>query len=170
MQSNVNKALALANDNGTTKFKIVFDGKAISSGGKVKKNIAHATPQLNLINGESGTCIAVCLDLDAPIVSIPFLSPILHWMQPNLEFHGGRIFKENTPCLVDWLAPIPPSFSGPHRFMFVFYKQPSTWDNEHWKAYFTEPMGVWKRVNWDLDKFAEEAGLRDPIAASYFYV
>ncbi|KAF4966609.1 hypothetical protein FSARC_5729 [Fusarium sarcochroum] len=171
MQSNVDKALALANKGDTTKLEIVFDGQVVSSGEKIEKNVAHATPQLNLMNGEPGTYIAICLDLDAPVVSFPFLSPILHWLHPNLESHGvGSIFKENTPSLVDWLAPTPPPFSGAHRYMFVVYKQPSTWDNEQWKARFTKPMGVWKRVSWYLDKFVKEATLGDPIAASYLYV
>ncbi|KAM0558228.1 hypothetical protein ACHAPJ_004913 [Fusarium lateritium] len=170
MHPDVDKALALANKKSTTKLEIVFDGKVISSGDKVEKHAAHATPQLNLISGEPGTYIAVSLDPDAPVVSIPFLSPIMHWIHPNLESHGVGILKENTPSLVDWLAPTPPPFSGPHRYMFVVYKQPSTWDNEQWKARFTKPMGVWKRTNWHLEKFVKEAGLEDPVAASYFYV
>ena len=124
-------------------------------------------PGLQFTGEASGIYIAVAIDVDAPYVSAPFLSPIVHWIQPGLRLEDNTL-KADDACIVDWLAPVPPPFSGPHRYVVILYEQPPDFDAKPWESKFTKPVGIPSRCRWNLDQFVEEAGLTSMWAANYF--
>ena len=127
-----------------------------------------APPTLKLGREASGTYIAIAIDVDAPYGSLPFLSPIVHWIQPGLNPNDLGELESDSPCVVDWLAPAPPPFSAPHRYIIVVYQQPANMDVSKWNTKFVKPVSIASRIRWSLDDFASQAGLEEMIAASYF--
>ena len=145
------------------------------------KTDVQAPPTLILTGKDTSSCpesapyIAIAIDIDAPYVSAPFLSPIVHWIQPTLNLKpnipttNNKLESETGP-VVNWLTPIPPPFSGPHRYIVMLYQQPANFDITHWDAQFVEPVSIPKRIRWSLDDFIKQAGLKDMLAANYFRV
>ena len=128
----------------------------------------QAPPKLKLAGEASGPYIAIAVDVDAPYVSVPFVSPLVHWIQPGLKVNDAGTLEHETSSVVDWLAPSPAPFSGGHRYLVVLYQQPTDFDISRWNATFVKPVSTWSRLRWDLDDFAKKAGLDVMIAASYF--
>lgn len=79
---------------------------------------------------------------------------------------SGVLSSKEAP-LASWVDPNPPPLSGRHRYLFLVFKQPSTFDLGAWKAKF--PEGIWHRIRYNADAFASEAALGEPVAATWFY-
>ena len=118
--------------------------------------------------GGAGTYFAISVDSDAPFASAPFLAPILHWVQPSLKAGANDILKSSEPNTTDWVKPNPPPFSGPHRYLFLLFKQPDHLDLKALSAKFPAPMRLMSRVRWDLDAFISEFSLGEPVAVNWF--
>lgn len=115
--------------------------------------------------------IAVCLDLDAPHPSIPFLSPILHWIQPGLQAStqdGQTVMKSSEAFICNYAPPGPPPGSPPHRYCFFLYEQPESFDGNKYAPGNGAEMGLWPRMRYSLDEWEKEAGLGPIIATNYF--
>ena len=112
------------------------------------------------------------LDMDAPFPSLPIMGPILHWMQPGLKAISGSLtYTQSESFLVDYIGASPPPGSGPHRYCFFLYEQPTSFDQ---KKIATKSgsqagakVGAGKRIRFDLDAFEKEAGLGKIVACTY---
>ena len=111
------------------------------------------------------------LDLDAPFASTPFLSPILHWIQPGFQGSpdSGSQMKTDLRPVAEYGPPGPPGLSGPHRYVTMLYKQPEDFDGKK----FGQPdegksFPISKRMRYDFEGFLREAKLGEPLAAHYF--
>lgn len=108
--------------------------------------------------------LAVALDLDAPVPSLPLASPILHYLHTDLtavtspfgQPSSGGLFKTDTATntwvklepssaasgskgsveqpLASWTAPAPPGVSAPHRYVFLIWEQPKRLNGEMVRA------------------------------------
>ncbi|KAF4553564.1 Hypothetical protein D9617_6g092950 [Elsinoe fawcettii] len=140
----------------------------ISDEDVVYKAVASRPPQLQL-TGETGTSnsyTAICMDLDASFVTAPFLSPILHWIQPGLQRgQAGLLHSEQAPR-VPWLAATPPPLSGHHRYTVMLYKQHVGSTQTGREA----PISLWQRLRWNPASSAKELGLGEPVALATFRV
>ena len=125
-------------------------------------------PTLKIVGEMPRLCIAIAVDVDAPYVSVPLLSPIVHWIQPGLKPNDAGVLQFETPCVVDWLAPTPPPFSGPHRYVVILYQQAGDFDVSKWNSKFVKPVSILSRIRWNIDEFAKQAELHKAIAANYF--
>lgn len=132
--------------------------------------VPKVAPGLKISATEKAPYIVVCLDLDAPFVKTPFLSPIVHWIQSGLNAGAGEdaLLQSQVSPIVNWLPPSPPPISGPHRYLFMVFAQPSDFDLTRWNAAFKKPVSTWSRVRWNIDQFVQEAGLEDIVAATFF--
>ncbi|KAG8407769.1 hypothetical protein J3459_018363 [Metarhizium acridum] len=114
--------------------------------------------------------MAVCLDLDAPHPSFPFLSPILHWIQPGLQASdedGEGVLKASEPSISDYAPPGPPPGSPPHRYCFL-YEQPASCDGSNYAPGDGAKMGLWPRMPYSLDAWEKELGLGPIVATNFF--
>ncbi|KAF4979170.1 hypothetical protein FZEAL_4543 [Fusarium zealandicum] len=168
MSSFIKQALALASDDDVNKLTLEYNGKKLTRGDNVPKDDAASPPQLNISSVGKGPYMAICVDLDAPYVTFPLLSPIVHWIQPGMQPNEAGILEYPGSCVVDWLQPTPPPLSGPHRYVFILFEQPSTCDTSKLEQTFDKPVGVAKRVRWDMDQWVKEAGLGGMVAATWF--
>ncbi|CEQ40929.1 SPOSA6832_02587, partial [Sporobolomyces salmonicolor] len=64
------------------------------------------------------------LDPDAPSRSTPYWSPFLHYALPGLKPKHGKV-EMTSDALVEWTPPAPPAGSGPHRYVYLLYLQPT---------------------------------------------
>lgn len=134
-----------------------------------------ATPRLSLKSAK-GSYIALCIDLDPPIVSWPFLGPILHWLQSDLvaqtaqEAHDGlvQLSSLDTPFIANYRGAGPPPISSPHRYVFLLYEQPSNFDIKIHAPNPGKEVGLSSRLRYDLSAFEKKANLGPVVAANYF--
>lgn len=115
--------------------------------------------------------IVLCLDPDAPHPSASFLlSPILHWLQGNLQIpsDGSKVFLAMEAVMAGYRPPNPPGFSPPHRYVFLLYEQPDTLNLQQHIPKDGEQLGLWPRLKYDHDQLVQKMGLGEPVAANYF--
>lgn len=103
-------------------------------------------------------------------MSLPLLSPILHWIQPGLKLGtgGAKTLTSEVPFVSDYIGPGPPPGSGPHRYVFMLYEQPEGFAGTKFAPAGGAKMGRWPRMRYDLDAFEKQAGLGSVLAANYF--
>ena len=119
--------------------------------------------------------MVLCIDLDAPFTGFPFLSPILHWLQPGLRAaatssrDGHELTAPNVPFVVDYRGAGPPPGSGPHRYLFLLYQQPAGFDGKRFgQPAERQKIGLFGRVRYNLVDFVKQARLGQPVAGNWF--
>ncbi|KAH8892209.1 PEBP-like protein [Thozetella sp. PMI_491] len=115
------------------------------------------------------TYIVVCLDLDPPFASFPFAGPINHWTQSGFRLassEGNGKLETSDPFVINYLRPGPPPGAGPHRYLFLLYEQPGSFDV---KAHAPgKEISVPARIRYNLDAWEQKVGLSEVLAATYF--
>ncbi|KAJ2976235.1 hypothetical protein NQ176_g5070 [Zarea fungicola] len=149
-----------------------FNNTEISPGDFVKKGDARTTPVISFDTANAAQkYIVLCLDPDAPHPSASFLlSPILHWLQGNLQIpsDGSKVFLAMEAVMAGYRPPNPPGFSPPHRYVFLLYEQPDTLNLQQHIPKDGEQLGLWPRLKYDHDQLVQKMGLGEPVAANYF--
>jgi phosphatidylethanolamine-binding protein (PEBP) family uncharacterized protein len=163
----------------TSSLKIEFPNTTATTPGQtVAKELALSAPKLHLQSTDHDkTYLAVSLDPDAPFPSFPLLGPILHECQTGLAGTDGatdggwtRLAAAEGPA-ASWIAPNPPSISGPHRYVFLVWEQPQGVTLEKIRqmmGWGEGNVGLGKRVRWDLDGFVRKAGLGEVVGGAWF--
>ncbi|KIV96962.1 hypothetical protein PV10_00772 [Exophiala mesophila] len=140
--------------------------KEITPGDYLPKLEAAATPTLSFaVSDTIAKHVVICVDLDGPFPSFNFLSPILHWIQSDLQTSS---LTTNQPSIANYVGPGPPPGSGPHRYVFLLYKQPSEFRLDQYVPSGGKEFGIMARMRYDLSAFEEMARLGKPIAVNYF--
>lgn len=130
---------------------------------------AVEAPRLSFPTGDpSEKYIAVSLDNDAPFPSFNFLSPILHSIQADLKVSASsKVLTSSNPYVVNWIGPEPPSASGPHRYVFLLYKQPRDFDSKGIPTTGAQ-VGLWARIRWNQSAWEKEFKVGQPVAVGSF--
>ncbi|OAP62310.1 hypothetical protein AYL99_04513 [Fonsecaea erecta] len=148
-------------------LSLAFGARKVKPGDKIPKAEARELPTLGWKAPSGQKFLVVNLDLDAPFPSFALLSPALHWLQTGLTVEGpSGDLTSPDPAVVHWVGPGPPPFSGPHRYIFLLYDQPTDFD----AGQFTKAggFGAKERMRWDLSRFEQQAKLGPAVAATYF--
>ncbi|GAA5914165.1 hypothetical protein JCM5296_002643 [Sporobolomyces johnsonii] len=103
------------------------------------------------------------LDPDAPSRSTPFWSPFLHYALPGLVPKRGNV-ELTSDALVDWTPPAPPPGTGPHRYVYLLYLQPTR--NVSLPASRPSVNTTADRMSFPHDDFIEENELK-LVGANY---
>ncbi|KAN0101021.1 Phosphatidylethanolamine-binding protein PEBP [Tylopilus felleus] len=117
----------------------------------------------------------VMTDPDAPSRSNPKMGQWRHWLVTGLKAPaltaldtgdlGARVTR---PAATPYYPPAPPLGTGPHRYVFLLYQEPSL-DfaiPTHADEYKSAPKD---RAKWDVASFAEKYGLK-LVAVNYVVV
>lgn len=131
---------------------------------------AQSPPELSLSEASATTTyLMVALDIDAPFPSCAVLGPILHWIQPGLTMEqGSPTLKAETPFVANYIGPAPPPGSSPHRYVFMLYEQPASFDGAKYAPPNGQNLPNTRRMRYNLDSWAKEIGLGPLVAANYF--
>ncbi|KAJ9264368.1 hypothetical protein DTO212C5_7203 [Paecilomyces variotii] len=165
-------ALSAIKDDESKVLGLTVNGNKVEPGQHIPKAEATSPPELSF-NTTSGTYLVINVDLDAPFKSFNFLGPVLHWVQsgltPEMIEGGTSVLKpHDTPVIANYARPGPPPGSGPHRYVFLLYEQPEGFDVTKYAPAGGKPVGVRRRMRYDLDAFEKKANLGPVIAANYF--
>ncbi|KAK3642054.1 hypothetical protein LTR56_010925 [Elasticomyces elasticus] len=157
---------------GGEKLVVAFGDKPFETAQYIPRAGAQSAPTVSLPNAK-GTYLAVCLDMDAPFLSVPILGPIAHWIQPDYKpdstSTAGTLTCESLHHIIDYIGPAPPPGSGPHRYCFFLYEQPADFDaRKHRSMPEGQQVGVRKRMFYSLDAFERQAKLGPIVACNYF--
>jgi len=173
MSDNPNVKAVLSNS--LPLLQITFDSETVKEPGQfLSRSAATPTPKV-AYKATSGTYLLLNVDLDAPFKSLPFLGPILHWLEPSLTLSSSpqeegfaTLTKDEGSKLssVFWAPPGPPPGAAPHRYVFLLYEQPDGFDPA--KLGFGEGIGRRARMRFDLNGFEEKAGLGKAVAGNWF--
>ncbi|KAJ8588360.1 PEBP-like protein [Rhizopogon salebrosus TDB-379] len=121
------------------------------------------------------TYTLVMTDPDAPSRKDPKFGQWRHWVTTGVKappistFETGDLAAQLTkPAVTPYYPPAPPKGTGPHRYVFLLYQEPSSDFSIPANApeRKTEPAD---RRNWNAAKFADEYGLK-LVAVNFFYV
>ena len=142
----------------------------------------HVTPQIFFPAATvDGVYIVVCIDLDAPFTGFAFLAPILHWLQTGLRASpspgtttGGEspnveLTAAGTAPLVHYAGAGPPPGSGPHRYLFLLYRQPEDFDAKKVApAAEGQQVGRLARMRYDFAGLVRNGKFGQPVAGQWF--
>ncbi|XP_075538942.1 protein D2-like [Dermacentor variabilis] len=145
-------------------FEARFEAGPIAMGNRFTPEQASAAPSAIEFPRTAGTMYTITmLDPDAPSMSDPKFGPILHWLVVNVE--AGDVNEpvnyERGNELFGYRGPKPPAGSGPHRYVFLAYKQQNIIESPQMVPFD-------KRKNFKIAEFTKEHNLGNPIALNYF--
>ena len=124
--------------------------------------------ELSMPDGK-GPYVVILLDMDAPFVSLPFLGPVLHWVQSGFRSNStATLTSEGVPFICDYVGPAPPPGSGPHRYCYFVYDQPADFDPKKFAPPNGQQFALTKRMRTDLDAYERELNLGPILACNYY--
>ncbi|KEF51003.1 uncharacterized protein A1O9_12929 [Exophiala aquamarina CBS 119918] len=156
----------------------------LSAGDLVPRDSILEAPELLAPNNSSSseTYLVFLIDQDVVPEGQDEKVEFLHWFQPNLaesdDLLTGLLAIQNssdsssaTLPSASYLAPTPPGGSGVHRYTFVLYSQPDDFRvPATYAAFFADVPDLSNRLPFDIEKFAEDSGLGEPVAANWLRV
>jgi phosphatidylethanolamine-binding protein len=132
------------------------------------------TPKLTL-DTPTDIYVIICIDLDAPFTSLPFLSPVLHWLQGGVGASKSASQQSNAEleflgksCVAEYVGAGPPPGAAPHHYVFLLYEQPEDFDVK--KLGHMAESGAFpirKRARYDFEGLIRDAKLGTPVAANW---
>jgi len=150
--------------------------KVKEQGQYLPRAIAASAPTIAFPGATPGKkYIIINVDLDAPFASLPFMSPIAHWIKHDLSTTSPvstatspqeGVLESETKTLAEWAPPRPPPGAGPHRYVFCLYEQPADFTLES-----IAPVGEMTRLGrmrFDFEGFQKKAGLGSVVAGAWF--
>jgi phosphatidylethanolamine-binding protein (PEBP) family uncharacterized protein len=143
-----------------------FDGQEVTTGDLIPLTETTTAPTFSLGPGSTNsittTYLIVGIDIDAPSRASPTLAQVLHFMNTDFTMATGSdktLASTNAVATEPYLAPAPPPGSGPHRYIFLMFEQPSG---------FTPKDLPITRTGFDLESWRKENGLSAAVAGTYF--
>ncbi|TEB22535.1 PEBP-like protein [Coprinellus micaceus] len=159
-------------------FTVAYPSKTLTEvGGKFTKDEAQQEPELYLIDNDEGEAAAeetytlVMTDPDAPSRADPKYGQWRHWVIPGLKVQNGAkgvtALQKTRTSLTPYFGPSPPPGSGPHRYVFLLFEDPTP--DYSVAAEAVEHNGEFtSRRNWNALKFADEYVLK-LVGVNYFF-
>ncbi|KAF9160838.1 Phosphatidylethanolamine-binding protein 4 [Actinomortierella ambigua] len=105
------------------------------------------------------------VDPDAPSRRDPKFRQWRHWVKTNISMDSstGLTSVRNGQTLTSYNGPSPPAGSGPHRYVFLLYKQSPNSDAGMLSTNMSENRSMFKAA-----QFADQARLQ-LVGANYFF-
>ncbi|KAF1359218.1 PEBP-like protein [Lizonia empirigonia] len=123
-----------ANFNPTYNLSVSFPSKSPSNGSLVRVSDAKETPKVTFSatsdSASAQSFTFFLIDPDAPTPDDPKFAYWRHWVVSKIpsSSSGGDIKEGRT--LTQYLAPGPKDESGPHRYLFLLFKEPESFSVE----------------------------------------
>ncbi|KAI1470556.1 putative protease inhibitor [Daldinia caldariorum] len=176
--NSVKAALSLI-ENDKSKILGLSVGKHVNiePGLHIPKADAQSEPEISFASASpEKTYLIINIDLDAPFASFSVLSPALHWIQSDLkptpaaDGNGLTLLKPpaTAPFIVNYIGPGPPPPCAPHRYLFLLYEQPEGFDAKEYAPARGKPVGISRRIRFDLDAWEKKLKLGPVVAVNYF--
>jgi len=144
----------------TVDFKVTFPKGDAKDGNLFNASDLHyVEPDISWTPvDKDGLYTLVKVDPDAPSRASPTGREWRHWLVVNIP--GKDVSKGEV--ITPYMGPHPPKESGPHRYLFLLYKQP-----DRLSVPALDNSGH-HRANWKVRQFAREFNLGSPIGATFY--
>ncbi|XP_040575875.1 protein D2-like isoform X2 [Lepeophtheirus salmonis] len=100
--------------------------------------------------------VLIMIDPDAPSKINPKFRSYLHWVITDLDLEKMKSKNE----IIKYIGPAPPKGSGPHRYVFLLYEQPTSIQIKNFDQII--------RSNFDVGKFTHDNNLH--LVAGNYYI
>ncbi|CAH0557507.1 unnamed protein product [Brassicogethes aeneus] len=148
------------------KFTVIFDSdKKAELGNHLTPTEVKNQPKIEwegLVDPKKYYVLAM-VDPDIPSRLLPILREYKHWLIGNIP--GNNFSSKDAVVIAPYQSPVPPRFTGFHRYIFLLYEQKDF-------LMFDEPKGTElspkNRPRFSVKSFAKKYNLGDPIAGNYF--
>jgi len=139
----------------------------ITPGQAVTKDQSSTTPTVTVTPANSSTSLTGAFTIamvDADIVGSDLSKGVNHhWLVNGVEITDNKVSLASATAITAYAGPGPASGSGPHRYVFILYKQPAS---------FTAPPDLSKPTGvalFNLQAYVEGTGL-ELLASTYMTV
>ncbi|ORY95615.1 phosphatidylethanolamine-binding protein [Syncephalastrum racemosum] len=137
-------------------------GDEVAMGNTLEIGKTQEVPRVMFIPTDDNTQYTLLLvDPDAPSKSDPKFGPYRHWVVGNIPGSTGLVETNTANELTPYMGPAPPPGSGPHRYIFLLYRQTR-------EQHSFTPLNVQDRSKFSFSNFAQENQL-ELIGANFFY-
>jgi len=146
---------------GHLKIKVTYPEEEASLGNTLQVGKTGVEPTVQFDDAVDGQKYTIAMiDPDAPSKKNPRAANWNHWLVTNVE---GASLKAGTgltngKVLMKYSGPAPPKGSGPHRYVFIVYKQPRNLNSRVSR----------NRARFDLGGFAKKNKLGNPVGGNFF--
>jgi hypothetical protein len=141
----------------------------IQQGQKLTKDQVGPAPTFTVVPANSsvkldGNYTLAMVDA-GPVGSDQSAGQTRHWLVNGLTISGGKFSNSSAVAITEYAGPAPPAGSGPHRYVFLLYAQPSTFSPP---SEFSQPnIGV---SVFNVNDYAKNSNLGPVVAGSYITV
>lgn len=117
-----------ANFNPTYNLTVSFPSKSPSNGSLVRVSDVKEKPSVTFSSSDAGSAQSftfLLIDPDAPTPDDPKFAYWRHWVVTNIpSSESGDGDVKDGKTITQYLAPGPKDESGPHRYLFLLFKEP----------------------------------------------
>jgi len=146
-----------------------YNGKAIPAGTPQVVDDVKTTPTLTVTAANSTVQLPKAFTLamvDPGAVGDATTTQTRHWLVNNVTMGAaGALNIPTEGAITQYGGPLPPDGSGPHRYVFLLYDQPSTFAPQGDLAQPGQPIAP-----FNVNEYAQGSGLGAVVAASYYTV
>lgn len=147
------------------------------------KQMQKSVPQANAyVPQDDDLFTLVMTDPDAPSKTDHKWSEFCHLVECDLkllneathetsgatEFFASEFNTKGSNTLIEYMGPAPPKGSGPHRYVFLLYKQPKGVDSSKFSKIKDRPNWGYGTPATGVGKWAKENNLQ-LVASNFFY-
>ncbi|KAF9916232.1 hypothetical protein BX616_004281 [Lobosporangium transversale] len=141
------------------------DGLEVALGNTLPVKDTQNPPQISFqVENPDDKYTLILTDPDAPSRANPKNREFRHWTVTNIsgasDFQPADVSQGNV--LTEYMGPAPPAGSGPHRYIFLLFKQTSSSD----ASALTTPLT--DRPKFNTKEFTSQAGL-ELVGANYYF-
>ncbi|KAF1923027.1 PEBP-like protein [Didymella exigua CBS 183.55] len=109
-------------------LKVSFPSKTPSNGSLVRVSDVKDTPSVTFSaasdSASTQSFTLLLIDPDAPTPDDPKFAYWRHWVVTNIPSNSGSGDVKGGKTITQYLAPGPKDESGPHRYLFLLFKEP----------------------------------------------
>ncbi|PFH53306.1 hypothetical protein AMATHDRAFT_55142 [Amanita thiersii Skay4041] len=141
----------------------------LHAGEQLPRNATAGPPSFGAVGTDfTGPFVIAAIDPDAPTPQEPTNAQIRHFLGGNFFGRSTRIeaefLRNSTPAISEFRQPTPPAGSDAHRYIFLLFKQPATF-NDQTEITTQSPISL-----FNISQFAKDVGLGDPIGGTFMLV
>ncbi|KAH7958250.1 hypothetical protein HPB49_000280 [Dermacentor silvarum] len=131
------------------------DTPGVLLGNTLTPKQTESVPDVRVPGDPDHRYTVILLDPDAPSRKDPKMRHWLHWLVVNVPHN-------DTTTLTKYAGPTPPPGTGPHRYVFLVYKQKRAIARNGLKGFGKE------RAKFNLTAFLEAADAKELVAGNFF--
>ncbi|KAG0220982.1 hypothetical protein BGW41_007288 [Actinomortierella wolfii] len=150
-----------------TTLMVSYNGKEVVLGNTLAVSETQHEPKVTFMpDSPTDKYTLIFTDPDAPSRKDPKMREWRHWVVSDISVASSDslVSVQGGKTLTPYMGPAPPKGSGPHRYVFLLYKQTPNSD----ATLLSTPLSADHRGKFKASQFANQAGL-ELVGANYYF-